>query len=88
MRHHNPSAANKELEDFRQGFANQYLGKALAYRADLLRRLGLPAPAISTLNICSDPRELAFTGVLAGVQPVAEAAAYLEELAGKLPDTD
>ncbi len=63
---------------FQNEFKKRFLGKALGYRDELLRRLNIIAPTY-------EREVIAFQGMLAGVSPISDMANYLERLARQLP---
>jgi hypothetical protein len=67
---------------YEKAFKTQYLPKAIAIRDELLARQGLPAPedySSPTFSVALD------RGMLAGVDPVGDAATVIERLARSLP---
>jgi hypothetical protein len=56
-------------------YQNEYQGRAVYFRDQLLQRLKTPAPPHDRGD------DLAFSGILAGPHPISQAANYLERLA-------
>lgn len=66
-----------------RAFKTQFLSKAIAMRDELMRRQGIP---LMGHNVTSPLRAAALDhGILAGVNPIGDAAAVIERLARSLP---
>jgi hypothetical protein len=64
--------------DYQNEFKKRFLGEAVVYRDELLRRLNIIAPE-------EERRIVALNGILAGPAPLSDLALYLEKLARQLP---
>jgi len=64
--------------EFDNEFRKRFLGEAISYRDELLKRLSIMPPE-------EEHRIIALQGFLAGAQPISDLAMYLEKLDRQLP---
>jgi hypothetical protein len=72
------NASMQRRQDYDNEFRKRFLGEAIVYRDDLLRRLKIASPK-------EEQNIIALQGALAGPAPISDLAAYLEKMARQLP---